>query len=189
MDLQKAKKYSQKLFNNQWVKWIHEGSKSAETSFEKSLNAIVSTLSKHCAICLNLNGCCFVKGKCPKQPLHTNCHCAAIDIPTITAIVECPIEKFTEYIFANGNSKKQLFEIWGYGIIDSEYLKKEFERQAKLSYAVGDYELGLLNEYGQRINVIITLKRKDKNEYITFRSGWMVYPNGRIALTTPFGGK
>ena len=93
------------------------------------------------------------------------------------------------YIFAAGNSKKQLFEFWGYSIIDSEYLQQEFIRQAQLSYSVGDYELGLLNEYGQRINITITLKRKNKNEYVTFQSGWMAYPNGKIVLTTPFGGK
>ena len=33
------------------------------------------------------------------------------------------------------------------------------------------------------------LKKKNKNEYVTFQSGWMVYPNGRIVLTTPYGGK
>ena len=88
-----------------------------------------------------------------------------------------------------GNSKKQLFELWGYSIIDSEELKNTIEKQAKLAYSVGDFELGILNEYGQRINIPITLKRKDKNEYITFRSGWMVYPNGKIVLTTPYGRK
>jgi hypothetical protein len=82
-----------------------------------------------------------------------------------------------------------LFESWGYSIIDSQYLQQEFIKQAKLAYSVGDYELGLLNEYGQRISIEIRLKKKNKNEYTTFVSGWMVYPNGRIVLTTPYGGK
>ena len=189
MDLQKAKEYSQKLFYNKWVKWIHEGSRSAETSFEKSLNAIVGVLSKHCAICLNLNGCCFVKEKCPKQPLHPNCHCITIDIPTITAIAECPIEKFTKYVFADGNSKKKLFVIWGYDIMDSEYLKKEFEKQAKIAYSLGNYELGKLDKHGQRINIRIELKRRDNDNIATFLTGWMVYPNGKIVLITPYGEK
>ena len=73
--------------------------------------------------------------------------------------------------------------------MDSQYLQQEFERQSKLAYSVGDYELGLLNGYGQRINIIITLKKKNKNEYASFLTGWMVYPNGRIDLTTPYGGK
>ena len=114
-----------------------------------------------------------------------------MDIPPITAKSECAIEKFSKYVFvpSNKNDKKQLFELWGYDIMDSEYLQQEFIKQAKLAYSVGDYELGYLNEHGQRINIIIKLKRKDKNEYVSFRSGWMTYPNGKIALTSPYGGK
>lgn len=99
------------------------------------------------------------------------------------------IVQWTIYIFANGNSKKDLFESWGYSIIDSEYLQQEFIKQAKLVYSVGDYELGLLNDFGQRIKIEITLKKKNKKEYVTFVSGWMVYPDGKIILTTPYGGK
>ena len=73
--------------------------------------------------------------------------------------------------------------------MDSQYLQQEFIKQAKLAYSVGEYDLGKLNEYGQRINVVIELKRKNKEGSITFRSGWMVYPNGRIVLTTPYGAK
>lgn len=87
------------------------------------------------------------------------------------------------------NDKKQLFESWGYSIIDSQELKNEFERQAFIAYSVGDYALGKISSFGQSINIRITLKRKDKNETVTFLSVWMVYPNGRIVLTTPYGGK
>ena len=74
------------------------------------------------------------------------------------------IEKFNKYVLVSSliDDKKQLFELWGYYIMDSEYLRQEFIKQAKLAYLVGDYELGLLNEYGQRINIVITLKRKEK---------------------------
>ena len=68
-------------------------------------------------------------------------------------------------------------------------LQKEFIKQAKLSYSVGEYELGKLDKYGQRINIKIKLNRLDKKEYVTFLSGWMVYPNGKIILNTPYGGK
>ena len=189
MNLQQAKDYTIKLFNTNWVKWVHEGTKPAESNAEKSANVIKGALSKHCAMCLNLNGCCFVIDKCPTKPLHPNCHCYTIDIPSISAKADCPIEKFTKYVFANGNSKKDLYELWGYDIMDSQYLQQEFVKQAKLDYSVGDYELGLLNEYGQRINITITFKRKDKNKNVSFRSGWMVYPNGKIILTTPYGSK
>ena len=191
MNLRQANEYTRRLFDTNWVKWVHEGTNPADTSAEKSVNVLIGTLSKHCAMCLNLNGCCFVVNNCPPKPLHPNCHCYTINSPSITAKAECPIEKFTKYVFVPSliDDKKQLFELWGYDIMDSQYLQQEFIKQAKLAYSVGDYELGLLNEYGQRINIAITLKRKDKNEYVTFRSGWMVYPNGKIVLTTPYGRK
>ncbi len=191
MNLQQANNYAKKLFSISWIKWVHQGSKPAESSAEKSVNVIKGVTTKHCAMCLNLNGCCFIVGKSPQNPLHPNCHCQVVGIPSITATSECPIEKIRDYIFSDlkSNGKKELFESWGYSIINSEEIKKEIEIQAKLAYSVGDYELGLLNEYGQRINIVIKLKRKDKKEYVTFRSGWMVYPNGRIVLTTPYGAK
>ncbi len=127
--------------------------------------------------------------KCPPMPLHPKCHCTTIDIPSISANAECKTEKFTNYVFVEGNSKKQLFESWGYSIIDSNYLQKEFIKQAKLAYSIGDYKLGKLDNHGQRINIVIKLKRKDKEGYVTFQSGWMVYPNGKIILTTPYGDK
>lgn len=191
MNLQQANEYTKKLFSTNWVQWIHEKSKPAETSTEKTANALTGLISKHCGKCLNLNGCCFVKENCPTQPLHPNCHCYTINISQPDIKSECSIEKFTNYVFVSSliDDKKQLFELWGYDIMDSEYLQQEFINQAKLAYSVGDYELVLLNEYGQRINIVITLKRKDKNEYVSFRSGWMVYPNGRIVLATPYGRK
>ena len=72
--------------------------------------------------------------------------------------------------------------------MDSQYLQQEFVHQAQLAYSAGEYELELLDKYGQRINIAITLKT-NQGEYATFKSGWMVYPNGRIVLITPFGGK
>ena len=81
-----------------------------------------------------------------------------------------------------------MFESWGYSIIDSQYLQQEFVRQAQLAYSAGEYILGVLDDHGQRINISITLKTAT-GEYVTFKSGWMVYPNGRIVLITPFGGK
>ncbi len=132
MNLQQAKDYTTKLFNTNWVKWAHEGTKPAESNLEKSANVLIGTFSKHCAMCLNLNGCCFVVNNCPPKPLHPNCHCYTIDIPSITAKAECPIEKFTKYIFANGNSKKDLFESWGYSIMDSQYLQKSLLNKQNL---------------------------------------------------------
>ena len=74
-----------------------------------------------------------------------------------------------------------MFERWGFSIIDSEYLQREFVDQAKLAYLVGDYELGKLDKYGQRITINIDLNGT------TIKTGWMLLEKG-IRLLTPFSG-
>ena len=192
MNIEETKIIVSKLFNCSWVKWIHEGTKSADNNFEKTLNAVIGTiLPVHCARCLNLNGCCFVKEKAPITPLHERCHCKLIDIGLITPKVACPIDQFTKYLFDENksNGKKDLFESWGYSIIDAATLVQEFTKQAKLKYQCGEYSLGGLDAYGQRISIIITLPKKNGGGVVSFVSGWMVYPDGEIVLTTPYGGK
>ena len=146
---------------------------------------------------LFLVGCWFIdKGK-PALPQHPYCHCTTDPIPFSSVMdsakAECDIRKFSEYIFSldmkKSKGKKVLFESWGYSILDSERLKNAFERQALEKYVLGKYVLGNLDEEGQRINIEIELKRKDSNVSVTFISGWMVYPNGKIKLTTPYGKK
>ena len=52
----------------------------------------------------------------------------------------------------------------------------------------GEYKLGKLNDKGQRISIRVEIPRKNKQEKVSFVTGWMVYPNGRIQMTTPYGG-
>ena len=190
MNLQKANDYTKKLFNTNWVKWVHEGSKPAESNAEKGANVLIGALSKHCAMCLNLNGCCFVVDKCPPKPLHPNCHCYTIDIPSITAKAECPIEKIRDYIFSDlkSNGKKELFESWGYSVDDAHWLQEEIERQGRANYLSGNYTLGKLNLFGQRLNIRVEIPRKDGQGVVSFITGWTARPHGEIKLNTPYGG-
>lgn len=68
-------------------------------------------------------------------------------------------------------------------------MKEEMEKQGLKKYIAGEYTLGKLNERGQRISIRVEIPRKDKGETVSFITGWMVYPNGYIQLTTPYGGK
>lgn len=63
------------------------------------------------------------------------------------------------------------------------------ERQAREKYISGEYTLGKLNIFGQRTNIVIEIPRKDGSGTVTFTSGWMVEPNGKLKLNTPYGGK
>ena len=68
-------------------------------------------------------------------------------------------------------------------------LKSEIEKQALEKYISGNYELGKLNDKGQRISIRIEIARKDIGSKVSFITGWMVFPNGHIQLITPLGGK
>jgi len=180
------------LFDNSgWVKWIHEGyEQPAYTKEEKKLNVNTASVD-HCAKCINLNGCCFPTNNRPEYPLHPNCHCKVEPVSNLSFEAESSIDKFQKFIFdpVKNKGKKELFESWGYDIIDSQWLQEEYCRQAQEKYAKGKFTLNLLDEFGQRINIEISLPRKNGKGEVTFMSGWMVYPDGKIQLVTPYGDK
>ena len=113
----------------------------------------------------------------------------SIEKPTSQVTPYCDIRKFTEYIFAEkykGNGKNGLYSDLGFNIDNSEYLKSQFESQARLKYLSGDYVLGKLDVQGQRITISINLKSSTKDDII-MKTGWIIHPLGRITCTTPVG--
>ncbi len=163
-----------------WVRWVHQ------------------TQGKtHCEECLMLDGCLFLSGKTPPWPHHPNCHCILEPIDYIvvltSATAHSDYSKFDPYLFDPENfyqhGKNRAFESWGYSISDSLWLKNEIERQALEKYLAGDYILGKLDKDGQRISIRVTIPRNNRIGDVSFITGWMVYPNGQIRLTTPYGGK
>ena len=164
----------------EWNKWIHR-----------------NLSDNHCEVCLILHECWFAKEKTPKWPHHPFCHCILEAIPYNDVLTQsssnCPYTKFDPYLFdpdkVYKHGKNKAFESWGDSIEDSNWLKNEIETQGLEKYISGDYELGILNKYGQRINIRIEIPRQDKNEKVSFVTGWLVSPNGKIKLNTPYGGK
>ena len=186
------------IIDNNWVKWFHWGVPDEEgREREKTRNRLEGL--GHCKPCTVLSGCYFVKSRLPKKKaegdglLHPHCDCKLNGIakPNGKVMANCPIEKFTRYIFSDEekyllNGKRELFERLGFGKEDSEYLKMEFDVQAKQKYLNGDYEIGKLDEHGQRISITITVNSKTRKN-IKLVTGWMVYPLGKIVCTTPLG--
>lgn len=109
------------------------------------------------------------------------------------ASVYSDYSKFDPYLFNTHGEythrKEVLFAQWGYAATDARWLQAEMERQAKEKYLAGEYTLGKLNKDGQRLSIRIEIPRKNGTGMVSFVSGWMVCPNGRIRLTTPYGGK
>lgn len=187
-----------KIVDNGFVKWIHWGVPDEEGKERERKRENLEEL-KHCKPCTALSGCYFVKSKLPNNAtkeglLHPHCDCKIkeIAIPREQITASCPIEKFTEYIFSNNekhlaNGKIRLFKALGFSKDDSEYLKNEFDLQAKQKYLDGDYEIGKLDCFGQRINISIVVN-STKKKNITLITGWMIHPLGKITCNTPLGG-
>ena len=163
-----------------WIKWVHR-----------------NLSQNHCPECLMLDGCWFLRKKAPGWPHHPFCHCVLENIQYDYVLTQSTSDsaysKFDPYLFNTegkySHNKEKLFKKWGYTPSDAEWLQNEINRQGLEKYISGNYVLGKLNKNGQRISIRIEIPRKDKTENVSFVTGWMVYPNGHIQLTTPYGGK
>ena len=64
-------------------------------------------------------------------------------------------------------------------------MQEQCATQAFAKYANGEYELGKLDDFGQRITIIAELPRRTGNYTapLTFETGWMVFPYGKIILS------
>ena len=172
--------YYRKSIEPCWVQWIHH-----------------SEGKTHCLECLKLDGCFFQQGKAPPWPHHPFCHCTLEEIPyavvQLNASAYSDYGKFDPYLFNTPgtytHNKEKLFALWGYTVADARWLQAEMERQAKEKYLAGNYVLGKLNKDGQRISIRIEIPRKTGDGTVSFISGWMVEPDGKLRLTTPYGGK
>lgn len=179
------KRYTGKLLQKtaeqpNWVQWTHH-----------------SEGKTHCEECLMLDGCFFTQSNHPPCPHHPFCHCTLDPIPYAVVVMNTfaysDYRKFDPYLFnTNGlqtHNKEKLFKEWGYTVDDAKWLQTEFERQAKGKYIEDKYIIGKLNRNGQRISIRVIIPRRDGTGMVSFITGWMVEPGGKLRMTTPYGGK
>ena len=184
-----------KVVDNTWIEWWHFMVPNKNNWFRKLIRGILAKRG-HCLKCSVLDGCYFVKWNMPRNEvpntdglLHPKCDCRILNVEfskvrqKINA--KCSVDKFYKYIFGeSSHGKKELFESWGYSIKDIEKIIELYCVQAKENYLRGNYKLKKLDEYGQRLAIPITLENGK-----SFYSGWMLYPEGGLQNTTPFGGR
>ena len=180
------KRYTRKLLpqkaaeHPRWVQWTHH-----------------SEGKTHCEECLMLDGCFFMASNHPPYPHHPFCHCTLepVDyaVVLINASAYSDYRKFDPYLFnttgLQTHNKEKLFKEWGYTVEDARWLQAEIERLAKEGYIAGKYTLGKLNWNGQRISIRVIIPRRDGTGEVSFITGWMVEPGGKLRMTTPYGGK
>ncbi len=175
------------IYNN-WIEWDHFLIPNKPEWLREILRNLMALLA-HCLNCTALDGCYLLDNNKPDQPLHENCDCKKNYISfskvKMNASAECAIEKFTKYVFTNNKDSKgknKIFYDLVYSIENSQYLKNLYCKQALEQYLLGNYKLKNLDRRGQRLAIPINLKGT------IFYSGWMLYPEGKIKNTTPFGG-
>ena len=163
-----------------WVKWVHE------------MDGLI-----HCLQCMQLHGCYFTQERVPDCTLHEKCHChlEPIEYAMVLNYAQATsnYKKFDPYLFntnrAYFHGKEKMFEQWGYAVEDAKWLQAEMERQAREKYINGEYTLGKLDVFGQRIKITIEIPKRTGQGVASFTSGWMVQPEGKLTLNTPYGGK
>ena len=175
------------IVDNHWVEWDHFGVPNQPKEYRDAVRSVLVLLG-HCLKCTVLDGCYFVARSMPEMPLHQNCDCSKFEISkdkvVKNATAECPIEKFTEYIFTDiekSKGKITIFESLGFSKNDASFLKQELEEQCLKNYLQGNYKLKDLDINGQRVAIPVTLSGEN------FYAGWLLLPDGKIINTTPFG--
>ena len=153
----------QKSAVHSWIQWTHHS--EGKTHWDE---------------CLKLDGCWFLESKSPTWPHHPFCHCTLDPIDYAVVLMDATTyseySKFDPYLFDPDNvyqhGKNRAFESWGYTVGDARRLQAEIEKQALEKYIAGDYALGESDEYGQRMNIRVTISRKDRTGDVSFMTGW-----------------
>ncbi len=173
------------IINQQWIEFNHSGIPNYPNNLRWFVR-VIAVVFGHCLNCTSVSGCQFLEMKSPEYPFHPNCHCEKKQIiapkPIYSAKAFCNINKIENYALTNKNGKIGVFKALGFDENDAWYLKSFLEREAVNKYTKGEYELGRLDIYGQRITIMIEFNERK------FKTGWMVHPLGYIKNTTPFCG-
>lgn len=177
------------IIDNSWIKWIHWGVPDEEGE-ERERQRKQLAFFMHCLSCTALSGCYFATNNKPEKHPYCDCGQMPISKPKNESKATCDIRKFTEYIFNeqySNKGKNKLFGLLGFLKDDSVYLRNEYEKQAREKYVNGNYVLGKLDKYGQRISITINVSTASHTD-VKLVSGWLVHPLGLITCTTPLGG-
>lgn len=182
------------LFKKKVTTYLKEGDGWRQRQNDSSLDievcggtAIADPSTHTCEICVALNRTIFKNNNKPDEQQHPFCKCAQIPTNLNKVILDFPIQKIKNYLFVK---KIDLMKSMGYIIEDSQEVYDIIAECAQREFLNGKYELGDLDEHGQRVSIMVELmgKREKSGRAYRFISGWMAYPNGKLHNNTPFSG-
>ncbi len=150
--------------------------------------AVEDENTRTCALCVALNDTVFKNNNKPEY-YHPNCKCKIKEYNLREVKLDFPIEKITKYLFVKSD-KKAIMQSMGYYPEDAEYIYNLMAENAREKFLKGDYSLGVLDEHGQVVNIVLELEGKGtkKGKTYKFKTGWTAYPYGKLHNNTPHGG-
>ncbi len=198
------------VFNNLLGDWVEikdpvNSITIEDFSYESGIDE--KSIEGHCVKCTAVNQCWFKneKGKIPDEMkfsnmeilnmilkgivpglFHPHCHCKK------NKIIQ-PNEKQIELVIPDGkdrwlfSDKKDWILSMGYG------LNKEFlhilEKCIKKAYSQGNYSIREIDKHGVKITVFIDLPSAKNDNIYKLKSGFTIFPNGKLKCNTYIGGK
>ncbi len=83
-----------------------------------------------------------------------------------------------------------MFESYRYSKANSNELASLYQNQAYNKFNNGDYVLGKVDDFGQRIIIEIDIPGigSSTGKSGIFKSGWIINSDGTIRIVTPFAG-
>lgn len=176
--------------------------------FEHNTGVTGEITKRHCEKCVAVNNCWFKnsKGKKP-EPFdftgisfldsiindilpglyHFRCHCkeALIEVYDIEQIILLVDPGKINWLFSD---KGNWIRSFGHAPND-QFINLLYDL-IKNAYFTGSYETLSHDKYGFKINLFITIpgKNEKSGKYYNVKSGFMIFPNGKLKCNTLIGG-
>ncbi len=111
-----------------------------------------------------------------------------INVPRLSQIIILDLRRNFNDFF---KKKSGLFYGLGYKSHDENEIIEFIVNVVKNKYRYGNYYFYKHWQHGFQINIDITIQGKNEHKqvYKTFKSGYIVYPNGQLKIATIFAGR
>ena len=193
-----------------WIQIVDDKNEITVADYDYSTGIIEGTTDNHCVPCVSFNRCWFKneKGKKPDinalimagiiRQIDTNddtlfhkwCHCKEVPLPPLSTKdidIIVPNGKF-DYMF---EAKSGWIKAMGYDPSDRNKFIDELKKKTKEGYINGDYTIQGYTKYGVKIRVVARIDGAHEDRKTDYKviGSYMVFPNGKIKMNTPLGGK
>ena len=193
---------------SEWIKVEDDKSGWTIEDFSYETGVDEQLTKPHCWKCVAVNKCWFANEKGKKPDVfnnvgqtsiewitsedglyHPRCHCEEIAIEPIAEYIKfiIPVGKIDWLV----NDKAHLLSVMGYKVTDVNEVLEIIKKLTAEQYVAGNYEKKVFDEKGFRIGIVIDKfpgKGEKRGKLYKVKSGWTIFPNGKLKSNTLIGG-